>query len=172
MADKLMAALSCLPKMTYDLPADNSAGTGGFIINGESANDYSGWSVSNAGEVNRDGFEELIENAWGAGSNNKYIYIFLLKNCLSYKGYPLEWRKYSQCPITKCCFTQCWGLSIYFFSFLLANSNGLVWFMVFNTTFNNISVISWPSVLLAEETLSHNDVFYWWRKPEIIIDLL
>ena len=30
--------------------------------------------------------------------------------------------------------------------------NWLVWFMVFNTTFNNISVMSWPSVLLVEET--------------------
>ena len=31
--------------------------------------------------------------------------------------------------------------------------NGLVgWFMVFNGTFNNISVISWQSVLLVEET--------------------
>ncbi len=29
--------------------------------------------------------------------------------------------------------------------------NGL-WFMVFNVTFNNISVISWRSVLLVEET--------------------
>ena len=28
----------------------------------------------------------------------------------------------------------------------------LVGFMVFNTTFNNISVISWRSVLLVEET--------------------
>jgi hypothetical protein len=26
------------------------------------------------------------------------------------------------------------------------------WFMVFNTTINNISVISWQSVLLVEET--------------------
>jgi hypothetical protein len=25
------------------------------------------------------------------------------------------------------------------------------WFMVFNATFNNILVISWPSVLLVEE---------------------
>ena len=32
-------------------------------------------------------------------------------------------------------------------------SSYLVWFMVFNTTFNNISVISWQPVL-------------WWRKPE------
>ena len=28
----------------------------------------------------------------------------------------------------------------------------MAWFMVFNTTFNNISVISWQSVLLMEET--------------------
>ena len=30
--------------------------------------------------------------------------------------------------------------------------NGLVWFMVFNATLNNISVILWMSVLLVEET--------------------
>jgi hypothetical protein len=29
---------------------------------------------------------------------------------------------------------------------------GLVWFMVFNATFNNISVISWRSVLLVVKT--------------------
>jgi hypothetical protein len=28
----------------------------------------------------------------------------------------------------------------------------MVWFMVFNATFNNISAISWQSVLLVEET--------------------
>jgi hypothetical protein len=30
--------------------------------------------------------------------------------------------------------------------------DGLVWFMVFNATFNNISVISWQSVLLVKDT--------------------
>jgi hypothetical protein len=35
-----------------------------------------------------------------------------------------------------------WGLVVF----------GLLWFMVFNATFNNISVISWWSVLLVEET--------------------
>jgi hypothetical protein len=39
--------------------------------------------------------------------------------------------------------------------------NGLVGFMVFNTTFNNISVILWWSVLLVEET----------RYPEKTTDL-
>jgi hypothetical protein len=29
---------------------------------------------------------------------------------------------------------------------------GLVWFIVFAATFNNISVIPWQSVLLVEET--------------------
>jgi hypothetical protein len=29
---------------------------------------------------------------------------------------------------------------------------GSIWFMVFNTTFNNISAILWQSVLLLEET--------------------
>ena len=40
-------------------------------------------------------------------------------------------------------------------SFLLAWSKKvwlILWFMVLNTTFNNISVISWRSVLLVEET--------------------
>jgi hypothetical protein len=35
---------------------------------------------------------------------------------------------------------------------IITNVIGLVWFMVFNATFNNISVISWRSVLLVEET--------------------
>jgi hypothetical protein len=35
---------------------------------------------------------------------------------------------------------------------------GLVWFMVFNATFNNISVISWRSVLLVEKTTDLSQV--------------
>jgi len=38
----------------------------------------------------------------------------------------------------------------------------LVWFMVFNATFNNISAISWRSVLLVEETRVHRK----WKKKK------
>ena len=34
---------------------------------------------------------------------------------------------------------------------------GVVWVMVFNATFNNISAISWCSVLLVEETRVHGE---------------
>jgi hypothetical protein len=36
-------------------------------------------------------------------------------------------------------------------------SNHLIWVMVFNATFNKISVISWRSVLLVEETGVHGE---------------
>jgi hypothetical protein len=35
--------------------------------------------------------------------------------------------------------------------------NGLVWVVVFNATFNNISVVSLLSVLLVEETAVHGE---------------
>ena len=40
--------------------ADVAAGTGGFVIYGEDANDWSGLSVASAGDVNGDGFDDLI----------------------------------------------------------------------------------------------------------------
>jgi len=39
------------------------AGTGGFVINGETAHDYSGRSVASAGDINGDGFDDLIVGA-------------------------------------------------------------------------------------------------------------
>jgi hypothetical protein len=37
--------------------------TGGFVINGGAAHDYSGCSVSSAGDVNGDGLDDLIVGA-------------------------------------------------------------------------------------------------------------
>ncbi|MEH2176397.1 beta strand repeat-containing protein [Nostoc sp.] len=46
-------------------------GTNGFIINGIAANDLSGKSVSNAGDINNDGIDDLIIGATGADPNGK-----------------------------------------------------------------------------------------------------
>ncbi|QXE24284.1 integrins alpha chain [Richelia sinica FACHB-800] len=44
-------------------------GSNGFKINGITANDYSGFSVSSAGDMNGDGFDDLIIGASGADPN-------------------------------------------------------------------------------------------------------
>ncbi|MHB1215670.1 MAG: beta strand repeat-containing protein, partial [Thiobacillus sp.] len=50
------------PVIAIDLSAI-AAGTGGFVINGQCASDYSGFSVSSAGDVNGDGLADLIVGA-------------------------------------------------------------------------------------------------------------
>ena len=56
-----------------------AAGTGGFVLNGQSAGDYSGISVSSAGDVNGDGFDDLIvgarmaDPAGGANAGKSYV---------------------------------------------------------------------------------------------------
>ncbi|HEY9693822.1 MAG TPA: hypothetical protein V6D15_16575 [Oculatellaceae cyanobacterium] len=60
------------------------AGTGGFVINGAAEYDFSGFSVSNAGDVNGDGFSDLIVGAYGAdsagGTNSGKSYVVFGKS--------------------------------------------------------------------------------------------
>jgi hypothetical protein len=51
--------------------SDIAAGTGGFVINGESAGDRNGYSVSSAGDVNGDGLGDLIVGAHAADPSGK-----------------------------------------------------------------------------------------------------
>ncbi|MEM9982118.1 MAG: T9SS type A sorting domain-containing protein, partial [Bacteroidota bacterium] len=44
-------------------------GSNGFVLNGIDAGDISGWSVSSAGDVNKDGISDLIIGAPGASTN-------------------------------------------------------------------------------------------------------
>lgn len=50
-------------------------GTTGFRLDGIDNNDYSGFSVSNAGDVNGDGFDDILVGAYGASGINGESYI-------------------------------------------------------------------------------------------------
>ena len=52
-----------------------TAGVGGFAINGETGNSYSGWSVANAGDVNGDGLDDLIVATPFIASNTGRNYV-------------------------------------------------------------------------------------------------
>jgi hypothetical protein len=57
---------------TIDL-SDIAYGIGGFVINGESAGNQSGYSVSNAGDVNGDGLDDLIVGTNTAKTGKSYV---------------------------------------------------------------------------------------------------
>ncbi|MBX9255762.1 FG-GAP repeat protein [Desmonostoc muscorum CCALA 125] len=48
-------------------------GSNGFVINGINSGDYSGGSVSSAGDINGDGFDDLIIGAFGASPNGQFL---------------------------------------------------------------------------------------------------
>ena len=50
---------------TYSASLELSSlnGTNGFVINGIDASDYSGRSVSSAGDINNDGYDDIIIGA-------------------------------------------------------------------------------------------------------------
>ena len=52
-----------------------AAGTGGFVVNGETAPDKSGWSVAAAGDINGDGLADLLVGAPSAavGFGRTYV---------------------------------------------------------------------------------------------------
>lgn len=43
-------------------------GSNGFVINGVSASDWSGYAVSSAGDFNKDGYDDIVIGAWFADS--------------------------------------------------------------------------------------------------------
>jgi hypothetical protein len=60
------------------------SGVGGFVINGENSDDFSGASVSSAGDVNGDGLDDLIVGAYQAdltdsANTGKSYVVFLLR---------------------------------------------------------------------------------------------
>jgi hypothetical protein len=64
------------PVLTYDTNislATIAAGSEGFVINGQCADDQSGWSVASAGDVNGDGLADLIVGARNATAGNQSV---------------------------------------------------------------------------------------------------
>jgi hypothetical protein len=60
---------------TASLDLSSLDGTNGFRLDGIDAFDRSGWSVASAGDVNGDGFADLIIGAWVADSSAGESYV-------------------------------------------------------------------------------------------------
>ncbi len=57
------------------LPLSSLNGANGFKLNGETAGDHTGISVSFAGDINSDGYEDLVigANQWSSGTGRSYV---------------------------------------------------------------------------------------------------
>jgi hypothetical protein len=64
---------------TIDL-SDIAYGIGGFVINGESAGNQRGYSVSHAGDVNGGGLDDLIVGTNTAKTGKSYVLIFFAEH--------------------------------------------------------------------------------------------
>jgi hypothetical protein len=69
----LTAAISAAWALGFPavFPLASLDGTNGFRLDGVNSYDYSGWSVAGAGDVNGDGFADVIVGAFGADPYNK-----------------------------------------------------------------------------------------------------
>jgi hypothetical protein len=72
-----------------------AAGSGGFVINGQSAGDFSGRSVSAAGDVNGDGLADLLVGAPlsdpAAGREAGRSYVVFGSTAFAFAQIPLDW---------------------------------------------------------------------------------
>ena len=61
---------------TGDLALADLDGSDGFRIDGVDTYDYSGFSVSGAGDINGDGFADLVVGAYYAGTSGESYVVF------------------------------------------------------------------------------------------------
>jgi hypothetical protein len=73
--------------------ADVSNPTGGFVINGEAAENYSGWSVSSAGDVNGDGLDDFTRHL--AIHNKPSRRVICISNSAKINGAAVDFAKHN-----------------------------------------------------------------------------
>ena len=69
------AAKSSLSNIDFSSAPSLDAGTTGFIITGDAIADNLGFSVSTAGDMNGDGYDDIIIGAFGYNTNQGRVYI-------------------------------------------------------------------------------------------------
>jgi len=59
----------------FDAPSALDPLTTGFIMTGNTASTYFGWSVSAAGDMNKDGYNDILVGAYGESSSRGSVYV-------------------------------------------------------------------------------------------------